>query len=155
MSPLPIPDAQWNPQGKSPGRFSVKFGVDLSLLQPGGARILSVAASAPLYLGFDVTVTCGREAHGPTDPHTMGNALDIRVLGLSVEDILLLYGFLSTTLGNLFTVLLEWPPPKEGEPPLDPRIESLRYKGATAATAPHLHVQVRKGLQFPSAGSVG
>lgn len=132
----------------------MKPGVDLSGLQAGGARILAVAAHAPLELGLDVTVTCGKERHPPTDPHSLGNALDIRVIGLAPDDILRLYGYLSTTLGSLFTVLLEWPL-KDGDPPLDPRLESLRYKSQTAATAPHLHIQVGKGKVFPSTPGLG
>lgn len=141
----PFPTA--NPFARLP-KFSIKPGVVLTSLEPGGARILAVAAAAPLRLGFDVTVTCGNEAHGPTDPHTLGKALDLRVIGLSPEQIVALYKYLVTELGELFTVLLEWPTAKRAG--LDPRLLDLLY-AKSEPTAEHLHVQVRIGQQFPSA----
>ncbi|WP_460292378.1 hypothetical protein, partial [Bacillus cereus] len=56
----------------------LKPGVKLDGLAPAGIRILAAIDAAAQVLKRDLTVTCGTEGHPPTDPHTCGEALDLR-----------------------------------------------------------------------------
>lgn len=134
-------------------RLYVKDGVDLSGLTPAGCRILAVVAAAPLVLGFDLTISCGREAHGPEDPHTIGSALDVRTNVLTPEQILALRNYCQGQLGpDFFTVLLEVPVAERAA--LDPRLAGMVYIPSDP-DAQHLHLQRRIGTNFggPSAAN--
>lgn len=130
-------------------RLYVKQDVILDGLDPGGCRILSVVALAPLVLGFDQTITCGREGHGPDDPHTLGKALDLRTRGRSPLEIIQMIAYYQQQLGgDFFTTLFEVP--VADRPTLDPALLEYVYDKSDPA-AQHLHLQVRRGKEFPSA----
>jgi hypothetical protein len=100
-----------------------------------------------------LVITCGREDHPPGDVHTLGQAFDVSVRGLSAPMIVHVKGFLEATLGPLWTVLFECPPedaPTADEPQLTPIVTINR-----GATARHLHCQTKKGTIWPSPAGVG
>lgn len=55
----------------------VKEGVQFKLTKAGG-RIICALDFACRELKMDLTVTCGSDGHPPEDPHTLGEAFDIR-----------------------------------------------------------------------------
>lgn len=61
-----------------------KQGVRFDLIKPAGFRILGAVERASRALYFDVTITCGSEGHPPADPHSLGEAYDIRTHGLTL-----------------------------------------------------------------------
>ena len=92
---------------------------------------------------MNLEITCWNEGHGPTDPHTLGEAADVSVKGLSADQIEMVLMALRSTLGPLFTVLYEVP-----KVPSDPTLRPIAYVNVDA-TGPHLHVQRKKGTIFP------
>src|SRR5262245_54755340 len=110
----------------------IKPGVDLNGLRPAGCRILAVLTAAPLALGFDITISCGLEGHGSTDPHSRGEAMDVRTLGLTATQVFRLYGYCTSQLGDLFTVLYEVPEAERSH--VDPLLQPLIYKGKSSPT---------------------
>ena len=65
----------------------VKPGVQFSVIAPAGFLILAAIKRASKDLGLDLTITSGTDgAHsGPTDPHHLGEAFDIRSHDLAPE----------------------------------------------------------------------
>lgn len=129
-------------------RLYVKPGVDLNGLQPSGCRILAIVAMAPLVLGFDQAITCGREGHKPGDPHERGEGLDVRTKDHSPLEILQMIAYYTQQLGTeFFTILFEVPVAER--PRLDPALLPYVYQPSDPDAA-HLHLQERKGKEFPS-----
>lgn len=129
-------------------RLYLKPGVDLNGLTPAGGRILAVVAVAPLILGHDLTITCGREGHGPDDPHSLGSGIDCRSVGLTADQKLAFWKYASQQLGTEFFTVLYEVPTLDGE--TDQRLRDIAYVNA-GASAEHFHLQIRKGVTFPSA----
>jgi hypothetical protein len=110
-------------------------------LTPAGIRMVSALDSAAQRFKADIVVTCGREAHPPTDPHSLGKALDVRTLGWPEMRIVSVYNHLQEQLGPDFTVLYEV------------KVKPNGVRGGIAyvnpdATAEHFHLQVKKGTTF-------
>lgn len=120
----------------------VKDGVHFDIIAPAGFRILAAFDAATKVMGRDLTITCGSDSHPPNDPHSRGEAMDLRANDLSDGQILALTGFLETTLGPRFTVLYETPTMPSGV------LAQIAYVNA-AATGTHIHVQPVKGTVFP------
>lgn len=102
----------------------------LAVVTKSGLRMLSVLEEVATERQLDLVLTAGTNGvhSGPLDPHYLGNALDVRLLDLPVEQRTLLVSDLASRLGPAFTCLHELP-------------------GATLqTTAEHLHVQLKKGL---------
>lgn len=55
-----------------------KLGCDFTGLKASGFRIIDALKAASDLLGRTLIITCACEGHGPDDPHTLGEALDIR-----------------------------------------------------------------------------
>lgn len=136
----------------------VKSGVLFDVRTPHGAihaappaqrRMLSVCEQATEVLRKDLTITCGTDSHGVTDPHSRGTALDLRTRDLTQGQILALHKFLKDELGADFTVLYEVPEKPVGV------LGAIAYVNPKA-TASHIHVQVRKGYPgaWPDGGKV-
>jgi hypothetical protein len=115
-------------------------------LTPAGIRIVSALDSAAQRFKRDILVTCGREAHPPTDPHSRGEALDIRTLGWPEMAIVSVYNHLREHLGAAFTVLYEVKVKPNGV------LGGIAYVNPDA-TAEHIHIQTRKGTTFPDGES--
>ncbi len=116
-----------------------KDGVTLHGLKPAGARILSVIDQAAVLLDRDLTVTCGTEGHPVLDPHTRGEALDVRTKDLPQATILTLVNWMIKRLGPDFSVLYEVPQKPIGV------LATVAFVNPTA-TGQHCHIQLRKGL---------
>lgn len=56
----------------------LKPGVQLDWLAPGGWWLFQGLQRTSSVMGIDLTITCGRDGHPADDPHTLGNALDVR-----------------------------------------------------------------------------
>lgn len=72
------------------GVLKVKPGVDFGdSLSFAGARILEVLKDLVSRYDFDVTITSARDGKhsGPNDPHHKGDAFDLRVRTLTVDQI--------------------------------------------------------------------
>lgn len=126
------------------GGLRTKAGVEFAQIQAGGFRLLGALEATAREMGRILTITCGTEGHGPTDPHTRGLAYDVSVLGMAPDDLVLLRAHLMEALpADLFTVLYEVP--QLPGPGVLQAIATLN----TRASAPHLHLQVRKGTVYP------
>lgn len=120
-----------------------KDGVRLDPMTPALARLLTAVDMTARMQGVDLTVTCGREFHALTDPHTRGAAIDVRVTNLNADKIVTSYHYLRSLLGDLFTVLFETP-----HAWTEDAIQKIAFVNA-AATAPHFHIQVKKDTIYP------
>jgi hypothetical protein len=124
----------------TPGYVAFRSTVRLDPPTAAQAHILAAIHDAAQEFGCVLTVTCGREAHGPADPHTVGLALDLSVRDLEPDEVYELRTLLLRTLGATgFTVLYETP-----TVPTDGALATIAYVNP-AATAPHFHIQVVKG----------
>lgn len=133
-------------------RLYVKDGVDLNGMTLAGARILAVVAVAPLVLGFDITITCGREGHPPTDPHTLGSALDLRTADKTSLQIRAMYKYFGSQLGaEFFTTLYEVP--LHERPSLDPLLVDYVYTPSNPDEQ-HLHLQRRINTHYPGQNAI-
>jgi hypothetical protein len=58
----------------------VKPGVEFAIIAPSGYLILDALKKASKALGHDLTITSGTDGthSGPTDPHPLGKAYDVR-----------------------------------------------------------------------------
>lgn len=92
---------------------------------PAGLVILDALWAASAVYG-ELMVTCGTEAHPPTDPHARFLAYDLRCNCYRGERHDGLIAFLQRKLGEQFTVLHE----------------------AAGTPNEHVHIQVRKGHTY-------
>lgn len=120
----------------------VKPGTRFDVIAPGGFRLLSALDAATMILGKDLTITAGTDDH-TEGKHPIGEAFDVRTQGLSEAEIITLVQFLRARLGAAFSVFYE-----THTMPLASGLKALTLINA-GATAPHLHLQVRKGTVWP------
>lgn len=125
------------------GVVRVKRGVKFTIIRPAGFRILAAIDTTAMMVGRDLEITCGTEGHAPTNPHTLGEAYDVGVRGLSVADIVRVKDVLRSALGPSFTVLYECP-----ELPADGMLARIATVNELA-TAPHFHIQRKRGTVYP------
>lgn len=108
----------------------VKPGCQFTVIAPGGFAILGALSAAADYLGHDIVITsaCDGNHSGPSDPHHLGRAYDIRTHDLPGDAKRLLLSYLQTHLGSeYFYVFLE-----DADSPNE-----------------HIHAQVAHGTQYP------
>ena len=55
-----------------------KEGCQTTRIAPSGARILAAIQTAAQVVKHDLVITCGCDSHPESDPHTKGEAFDIR-----------------------------------------------------------------------------
>jgi|SRR6185369_2670830 len=109
----------------------VKDGVKFDRISPAGFKMLAVIQNATYIFDRDLTITCGTDSHPPTDPHSRGEAYDLRTIGMSDQVIKELVAYLKTQLGPLFFVQYETP-------------------GVNlTATAAHIHMQLAQHADYP------
>lgn len=60
------------------GIVRTKLGVRFDVIDPAGFRLLGALDRVARLVPYDLTITCGTEAHPTTDPHTLGHAYDVR-----------------------------------------------------------------------------
>lgn len=119
-----------------------RAGVAFTIIRPGGFRILAALDQATKMLAHDLTITAATDSH-TTGRHASGEAYDVSVAVLTIPQILQVKRFLAHTLGDRFTVLYETP-----TVPTDPQLVTIATINGDA-TGPHLHIQVRKGTEYP------
>ncbi len=116
---------------------------------PTQVRLLGTLESAARAIGCDLVVSCGREGHAATDPHTCGAALDVSVAGLAPDLVASVYLLIRRLLGPVFYV--------QYETSVRPTTDSLARIAVInpAATASHFHLQAVKGTTYPPQDTPG
>jgi len=109
---------------------------------PGGFRILAALDAATKVLGRDLTLTAGANDH-TSGRHPLGEAYDVRTRDLSTPELLRLVEFLGRVLGERFYVSYEVP-----ARPQDAALAAIAVVNPDAS-GPHLHIQVRRGTEYP------
>ena len=125
------------------GCLRVKPGVLFAQIAPAGFRLLGALERAARGVPGDVTITCGTDSHAETDPHTRGEAYDVRTHDLSENDKrYLLREVLIGVQENVDDA------PKDASIGLATRYfyGQLEHPGEAGE---HLHVQIRKGKTWP------
>lgn len=121
--------------------------VKLDGLAPAGFLLISACVLAARATSLPLTITCGTEGHAPTDPHTLGEAIDLSVAGLSPSQILVIKAALELAISTLtdapFTVLYE-----TSTKPEDTRLAAVAYINS-GASAPHFHLQRKRNTTYP------
>lgn len=120
-----------------------KDGVRFDRIAPAGFVILAALHAASQVFSQDVWISCGTEAHPAVDPHTLGEAFDVSVATCTPDDVMRLKTFLEKALSSLFMVQYESP-----YQPDDAKLRTIVTINAQA-TAPHIHVQRRRGTIYP------
>lgn len=120
-----------------------KGDVKFDRIAPAGFRILSALDLLTSKVDRDLLITSGTDFHLPPDPHALGEAYDLSVVGWSVVELALALRFLRLTLGDPFTILYEVPVAPE-----DATLRSMATVNPHA-TGAHLHIQRKKGTTYP------
>jgi hypothetical protein len=129
-------------------RVAVKGGVYFGAVTSAQIRMLTALDVAAMESGVVLTVTCAREGHGEDNPHTRGQAIDVRARNLDAPTVLQVHRRLMQILGPAFTVLYEVPRRPYGV------LADIAYVNPKA-TAPHFHLQAKKGTSWPPADVPG
>lgn len=125
------------------GIVRVKFGVHFNRIDPAGFRILGSLDRVARSLPFDLTLTCGTDAHDASDPHSLGRAYDIRTHDLSEpqkQQVIL------ATLRDLQESADDTPEATSGGWATKRFFGWLEQPGELTE---HAHFQQRKGVSFP------
>ena len=129
------------------GYLRCKPGVRFDPIDPAGFRLLGSLERIAREVPYDLTVTCGSEAHPASDPHTLGAAYDVRTHDLTLD----------RKLYILRAVLLDLQEGADDAPvtlatvPV-PNFATRRFFGQLehpGQETEHLHLQRRKGVTFP------
>lgn len=134
MTPIPV--------------LRVEPGVKFDCIASAGARIIAAVDGATKVLGIDLWISSGTEGHGPTSPHTRGEAYDVSVKDMTIPVILKAKQYLELVLGTRFSVVYVVP-----SAPTDPNLLPIVHVNENAAE-PHLHIQVKQGTVYPPPDSV-
>lgn len=120
----------------------VKPGVKFTPIAPAGFRILGALERTARGLNIELTITCGSEAHELTDPHTTGQAYDLRTHDLTNEQ---KQRVLACVLDELRDGIADVVTETSGG------LATLGFFGwieHPGTDAEHLHVQRRKGTIY-------
>jgi hypothetical protein len=101
-----------------------KEGVWFDYLRPEIYSLFPMLEKVFAEQGVDCVITCGCEAHPPSDPHSHGYAVDLRTNHLAAPQAQVVFTCLRQQLDPTYTVLFEDP------------------QGANQ----HIHLQVRKDI---------
>lgn len=110
---------------------------------PAQCRMINACDTEANATAQDVIVTCAEEGHGPNDPHTLKKAFDIRTKDRSAIQVASMLSSLRLDLGSKFTVIYECP-----QMPTDSILRTIATVNPKA-TAPHIHMQVKIGYEYP------
>jgi hypothetical protein len=120
-----------------------KPGCSTAVIAPAGVRILAGVHAVAQAMQLDLTITCGCDAHGPDDPHTKGNAFDVRSKDIP-----------QTRKQELLTEMMArlCETPTDALTQKDGGIVSARFFGwleHAGADDEHFHFQLRNGHTYP------
>lgn len=122
----------------------VKPGTTFTTIAPGGFRLLAALDAATTVLGRDLTITAGTNDH-TSGKHPIGEAYDVRAADLPDDVCVALIQFLRARVGSAFTVFYET---RALTPTMSAALKSLTLV-SPGASAPHIHLQVKKGTVWP------
>lgn len=122
----------------------VKAGVRFDTIAPAGFRILGAIERAARVHEVPLVITCANEAHAPGNPHTKGEAYDIRSKTLTAQE----------KRGVLRSIMLDLAE-DDGDPPVETSggiatamfFGQLEHEGRAHE---HLHIQRRRGRVYGS-----
>jgi hypothetical protein len=126
------------------GHVVVKSDVSFARIAPAGFRLLGAIELTARRFGAVLMITCGCEAHPPTDPHSLGEAYDVRTHTLPDEQKVLV----------LKAILID----AGGDTPADVPVAAAggfataHFWGwieSPGQPTEHLHVQRRHGTVYP------
>jgi hypothetical protein len=126
------------------GIVRVKDGVRFDQIAPGGFRILAAIDACAQLCGVDLVITSGTDGH-TTGRHPSGEAYDLRMPAGGDAKAVIVVRTLRQILGPNFTA---WVESSDLARLSDPAIAEVAYVNP-AATAEHIHIQVRRGVVFP------
>jgi hypothetical protein len=115
---------------------------EFARIAPAGFRIIAALDHCTQVIAHDLTITAGTNDH-TTGRHPLGEAFDVRTRDLLPAQILRVRQVLQSVLGPRFTVLYETP-----TKPTDPMLVDIATINPEAS-APHFHVQAKKGTTYP------
>lgn len=120
-----------------------KAGCETTRIAPSGVRILAALERCAQVIQHDLVVTCGCDSHGPDDPHTKGQAFDVRSHDLTPQQ-------KSQLLSAMMQALSEGPQdvvtPKDGGYVTQHFFGWLEHPGAENE---HFHWQQRNHTVYP------
>lgn len=121
----------------------VKPGVSFAVIAPAGFRLLSALDTTARRLKLTLTITCGCDSHPPDDPHSTGEAYDVRTHDLSGADKRRL---MKALMDELMTDTLDTPTPVSGGFGTRQFWGWIEHLGTPTE---HLHVQRRNFTTYP------
>lgn len=125
--------------------YAIRFkaGCATQTIAPSGVRILSALERCAQVLGHDLVITCGCDSHPPDDPHSKGQAFDVRSHDLAPAQ-------KQSLLNAMMQALSEGPAdvvtPKDGGYVTTHFFGWLEHAGQDTE---HFHFQQRNGTVFP------
>ena len=120
-----------------------KDGCETHTIAPAGFRILSALERCAQVLGHDLVLTCGCDSHPPDDPHTKGQAFDVRSHDLTdVQKSALLIAMMDA----LKEPTMDSVTPKDGGFVTRHFFGWLEHSGSAQE---HFHFQQRNGVPYP------
>lgn len=127
------------------GVVRVKAGVQFTRITPAGFRILGALEQTVRPLAYDLTITSACDGHPATDPHTRGDAYDVRTQALSVAQKTYVLRAMLLALSN--GSALDAPVEVSGG------LATGRFFGQIedpGGPQEHAHFQLRRGRTYPS-----
>ncbi len=120
-----------------------KAGCQTQIIAPSGVRIIGALERCAQVVGHDLVITCGSDSHGPDDPHSKGQAFDVRSHDLTpAQKTSLLSAMMQSLCGNAPDVVQ----PKDGGFVTQHFFGWLEHAGADNE---HFHFQQRNGVVYP------
>lgn len=120
-----------------------KAGCETSIIAPSGVRILAAIHATAQLLGHDLVVTCGCDSHPASDPHSKGQAFDVRSHDLTAAQ---KQSVLETMMAQLQDDPSDLPIAKDGGYVTKHFFGWLEHEGQENE---HFHWQQRNGVAFP------
>lgn len=123
--------------------ITFKAGCATTIIAPSGVRILSALERCAQVLQQNLVITCGCDSHPPSDPHSRGEAFDVRSHDLTPAQ-------KTSLLSAMMQALSEGP--QDTITPKDGGYVTQHFFGwlehADQVTE-HFHWQQRNGTVFP------
>jgi hypothetical protein len=122
-----------------------KDGVKFSRIAPAGFRILGALERTARRLSVDLIITCACEAHAQHDPHSLGEAYDVRTRTLTDDQ-------KRAVLCEVLLDLQNDANPQDAPIATSGGLATLHFFGwieHPGEPTEHLHFQRRKGTTYP------